>query len=102
MRKRDLRPSRLLAWLIMIAVIVVTVFPFWWMIRTAITPAADLYTDNSDLLPRDPTLINFARVLGLTTEAEARAAMADRATLEARQSLARLKERGLLARLLNR
>jgi multiple sugar transport system permease protein len=53
---------------------VATIFPFWWMIRTALTPAADLLTDNAGLLPREPTLINFERVLGLTSEAEARAA----------------------------
>jgi multiple sugar transport system permease protein len=71
---RTLRPGRVLAWLVMAVIVVVTVFPFWWMVRTALTPAADLYTDNAGLLPRDPTLINFARILGLTTEAEARAA----------------------------
>jgi multiple sugar transport system permease protein len=74
MRTKTLQPSRMFAWAVMAAVIVVTLFPFWWMVRTALTPAADLYTDNAGLLPRDPTLINFTRVLGLTTEAEARAA----------------------------
>jgi multiple sugar transport system permease protein len=74
MRTPNFRPSRLLAWLILGTVIVVTIFPFWWMVRTAITPAADLYTDNANLLPRHPTIINFTRVLGLTSEAEARAA----------------------------
>jgi multiple sugar transport system permease protein len=74
MRSRRLSPGRLLAWAILVAVVVVTIFPFWWMVRTALTPAADLYTDNAGLLPRDPTLVNFARVLGLTSEAEARAA----------------------------
>ncbi|GAA4475048.1 carbohydrate ABC transporter permease [Phytohabitans houttuyneae] len=74
MRRKKLTPGRLLAWAVLVAVIVVTIFPFWWMVRTALTPAADLYTDNAGLLPRDPTLVNFARVLGLTTEAEARAA----------------------------
>jgi multiple sugar transport system permease protein len=64
----------MLAWAVMAAVVVVSVFPFWWMIRTALTPAADLYTDNAGLLPGNPTLVNFTRVLGLTTEAEARAA----------------------------
>ncbi len=74
MRGKRLSPSRLLAWAILVAIIVVTIFPFWWMVRTALTPAADLYTDNASLLPEHPTLINFLRVLGLTTEAEARAA----------------------------
>ncbi|MFI5845559.1 carbohydrate ABC transporter permease [Catenuloplanes sp. NPDC051500] len=66
--------KKILAWAVMAVVVVLTIFPFWWMVRTALTPAADLYTDNFGLLPHDPTLINFARILGLTTEAEARAA----------------------------
>src|SRR6185436_16208488 len=74
MRTKSLTPGRALAWVIMAAIVVGTVFPFWWMIRTALTPAADIYTDNAGLLPGDPTLVNFARVLGLTSEAEARAA----------------------------
>ncbi|GAA1360479.1 carbohydrate ABC transporter permease [Catellatospora chokoriensis] len=74
MTRKSLRPGRALAWVAMAVFVVVTVFPFWWMIRTALTPAADIYTDNAGLLPAHPTLINFTRVLGLTTEAEARAA----------------------------
>ena len=72
--RRTFRPGRLLAWTLIAVIVVVTVFPFWWMVRTALTPAADLYTDNAGLLPHHPTMINFARVLGLTSEAEARAA----------------------------
>ncbi|MCY1136449.1 carbohydrate ABC transporter permease [Actinoplanes sp. Pm04-4] len=65
---------RIFGWTVMAVIVVITVFPFWWMVRTALTPAGDLLTDNAGLLPRDPTLINFARVLSLTSEAEARAA----------------------------
>ena len=74
MRKTFNNPGRMLGWAVLAAVVALTVFPFWWMIRTALTPAADLYTDNAGLLPHHPTMINFARVLGLTSEAEARAA----------------------------
>jgi multiple sugar transport system permease protein len=72
--KRTLSPGRVLGWIVLTVTVVATVFPFWWMVRTALTPAADLYTDNAGLLPHDPTLINFTRVLGLTSQAEARAA----------------------------
>jgi multiple sugar transport system permease protein len=74
MRKKAFSPGRLVAWVVVALIVVVTVFPFWWMVRTALTPAAALYTDNAGLLPREPTLINFTRVLGLVSEAEARAA----------------------------
>ncbi len=66
--------KKILAWAVLAVVVLLTIFPFWWMVRTALTPAADLYTDNAGLLPQHPTLINFARILGFTTEAEARAA----------------------------
>ncbi|MBB5868132.1 multiple sugar transport system permease protein [Allocatelliglobosispora scoriae] len=82
MTRRTFNPGRALAWVAMIVVLVVTVFPFWWMIRTALTPAADIYTDNTGLLPDHPTLVNFARILGLTSEAEARAAGGSGARLD--------------------
>lgn len=69
-----LTPGRLLAWLVLAIVLVLTLFPFYWMVRTALTPAADLFTDNTGLLPQHPTMINFWRVLGLTTQLQARAA----------------------------
>ena len=74
MRNRTFTAGRTLAWIAVAVLVLATVFPFWWMIRTALTPAADLYTDNAGLLPQHPTLINFTRVLGLTSEAENRAA----------------------------
>ncbi|NUT38045.1 MAG: carbohydrate ABC transporter permease [Hamadaea sp.] len=74
MRTKTFNPGRVVAWVALGLIILVTIFPFWWMVRTALTPAADLYTDNASLLPQHPTLVNFARVLGLTSEAEARAA----------------------------
>ncbi|MFI6793100.1 carbohydrate ABC transporter permease [Nonomuraea sp. NPDC050383] len=66
--------SKRAAWLTLIAAVVLTVFPFYWMARTALTPAADLYRDSTGLWPDNPTLINFARVLGLVDAEEARAA----------------------------
>ncbi|WP_184948138.1 carbohydrate ABC transporter permease [Planomonospora venezuelensis] len=67
-------PGRLAAWAFLGIAIVATVFPFYWMIRTALTPAGDLYTDSTGLWPDHPTLINFSRVLGFLDVAEAQAA----------------------------
>jgi multiple sugar transport system permease protein len=53
---------------------VVTVFPFYWMLRTALTPSADLFSDAGSLWPHHPTLINFRRVLGMTSAERTRAA----------------------------
>jgi multiple sugar transport system permease protein len=71
---RTVTPGRLVAWLVLAIFLLVTLFPFYWMIRTALTPAADLFTDSSGLWPQHPTMINFWRVLGLTTQLQARAA----------------------------
>jgi len=70
----SLRPGRVVAWIILITALVLTIFPFYWMVRTALTPAADLYGGSTGLWPDHATLINFRRVLGLVDAAEARAA----------------------------
>jgi multiple sugar transport system permease protein len=62
------------AWAVLGLALVVTAFPFYWMVRTALTPAADLFGDSTGLWPDHPTLVNFQRVLGLLDPAEARAA----------------------------
>ncbi|MFF7334784.1 carbohydrate ABC transporter permease [Streptomyces sp. NPDC090306] len=72
--RRRITPGRLLAWAVLAVALVLTVFPFYWMVRTALTPASDIYTDATGLVPHHPTLINFKRVLGLTSQAEAQAA----------------------------
>ncbi|WP_439658410.1 carbohydrate ABC transporter permease [Lentzea sp. HUAS TT2] len=66
--------GRIAAWALLAVAAVATIFPFYWMVRTALTPAADLYTDGVGLLPDNPTMVNFLRVLGLTSQQEARAA----------------------------
>ena len=57
--------GKILAWVAMALLLFVTLFPFWWMIRTALTTSKVLFTDTGSLLPVQPTLVNFARVLGL-------------------------------------
>ncbi|MEV4175271.1 carbohydrate ABC transporter permease [Nonomuraea sp. NPDC049709] len=69
-----MRVGRRAAWLALVVTVVLTVFPFYWMVRTALTPAGDLYTNSTALWPDNPTLINFARVLGLVDAETARAA----------------------------
>jgi multiple sugar transport system permease protein len=67
-------PGRLAAWTILIAFLVLTIFPFYWMVRTAITPAGDIFTDSTGLIPDHPTMINFWRILGLVDADAARTA----------------------------
>ncbi|MFD1932103.1 MULTISPECIES: carbohydrate ABC transporter permease [Nonomuraea] len=73
---------RILAWACLALAILITLFPFYWMLRTAITPGRELATDNFALLPEHPTLVNFERVLGLATREETRAAGGSGANLD--------------------
>ncbi len=74
MRTRGHPLGRRVAWLALGLAVLITVFPFYWMVRTALTPSADLFTDAGSMWPHHPTLINFARVMGLVDPARARAA----------------------------
>ena len=69
-----LNPGRLFAWAVLIAFLLLTIFPFYWMVRTAITPAGDIFTDSTSLVPHHPTMINFWRILGLVDAQTAREA----------------------------
>ncbi len=71
--RRRVNPGRMLAWAVLIALILVTLFPFWWVLRTALSNNRSLGTNPGSLLPVDFTLGAFKRVLGLSTVAEAQA-----------------------------
>jgi multiple sugar transport system permease protein len=66
--------GRTLAWTVLIVFLVLTILPFYWMVRTAITPAGDIFTDSTGLLPAHPTMVNFWRILGLVDTDTARRA----------------------------
>lgn len=57
--------GKLVAWLAMAILLFVTLFPFWWMLRTALTPSKVVFENTSSLLPPQFTIGNFLRVLGL-------------------------------------
>jgi multiple sugar transport system permease protein len=70
---RRINLGRLAAWIAMIILILITLFPFYWMLRTAFSTSKSLFTDPTSLLPVDFTTGAFQRVLGLATPAEAQA-----------------------------
>lgn len=55
----------LVIWGIIGLVLFVSLFPFWWALRTALIDPQKVYTNTTALLPADPTLYNFARALGM-------------------------------------
>jgi multiple sugar transport system permease protein len=61
--------GRTIAWIAMALLLFVTLFPFYWMIRTALTSPKAIFLDTGSLLPVQPTLINFQRVLGMVDQA---------------------------------
>ncbi|SDQ05119.1 carbohydrate ABC transporter permease [Quadrisphaera sp. DSM 44207] len=67
------RPTagRVLAWTVMVALLVVTMFPFYWMLRTALSSNSALYSESTSLLPAAPSWGGFERVLGLQPTDEA-------------------------------
>ena len=65
--------GRFAAWVVVALLILVTLFPFYWMIRTALSNGRSLASHSSSLLPADFTWGAFRRVLGLATLDEAQA-----------------------------
>ena len=70
-QKRKVNIGRIAAWTALIIMIIATLFPFYWMLRTALSTTKSLFSDPASLLPVDPTLGAFKRVLGLSTPEEA-------------------------------
>ena len=66
--------GKILIWAVLILILFVTLFPFWWVLRTALTTPSQVFTNTSSLLPVDFTWANFGRVLGMVDSATAVAA----------------------------
>lgn len=70
-RARRLSPGRVLAWIVMILILLVTLFPFYWVLRTALSSNASLYVDPTSLTPVGFGWGAFERVFGLQSVEEA-------------------------------
>ena len=66
--------TSILSWFFVAVAIFVTLMPFWWVLRTALSSQKPMIANPASLLPVEFTTINFARVMGMTTKAEAMAA----------------------------
>ncbi|MFJ4845669.1 MULTISPECIES: carbohydrate ABC transporter permease [unclassified Streptomyces] len=81
-RTRKAGPGRILAWTYLGIVSLATVFPFYWILRTALSNNYQLATDPSSPLPVGFTLGAFKRALGLASLAEAQAQGGSGASLD--------------------
>ena len=66
--------GRIVAWACLLLIILVSLFPIFIVLKTALTGNKALYTEAASLWPSQPTLINFQRVLGLLSPEAAQAA----------------------------
>jgi multiple sugar transport system permease protein len=68
--QRGIQWGRIAAWTAMGLLLFVSLFPFFWMIRTALSTNADLVTGSQSLVPDNPTLLNLKQALGLASTEE--------------------------------
>ncbi len=54
--------SRILFYLLVAAIVVYTIFPFYWAIRSSVSPDNDLFSTPIQYWPQHPTLANYATV----------------------------------------
>ena len=69
-RNKRFTPGRIVMWIVMILILFITLFPFWWVLRTAFTTQNAIFNNTTSLLPVDFTWDNFRRVLGFVDTAE--------------------------------
>lgn len=68
---RRFSPGRALAWTAMGLIVLMTLLPFYWILRTALSTNSGLAAHASDPLPVDMTTTGFARALGLESTKDA-------------------------------
>ena len=66
--------GRVAAWAVMGLLLLISLFPFYWMLRTALSSNAALVKGTNSLLPPDATLTNLKQVLGLASAKDIAAA----------------------------
>ena len=81
-RTRRVSVGRVVAWAYIGGFLLITIFPFYWILRTALSDNFALSTDPASMLPVDFSWSAFERVLGLATRAEAVAAGGSGAALD--------------------
>jgi multiple sugar transport system permease protein len=62
--------GRYMVWILIAFMLFITLFPFYWVVRTALTDPSAIFGHASEILPYNPTLFNFERVLGLIDQSE--------------------------------
>lgn len=66
--------GRIFMWVLLGIILFLTLFPFYWVLRTALTTQTQIFSNTTSLMPVGFTFDNFRRVLGLVSTSEALAA----------------------------
>lgn len=64
-KRRRISIGRVFAWVVMVILLIITIFPFYWMLRTALSTNGALAANASSLLPAEFSWNGFRRVFGL-------------------------------------
>lgn len=63
--------GRFFGWVVLVILLLITLFPFYWMVRTAFSTNQLLASQSTNMLPAGFTLDGFRRVFGLVSTEEA-------------------------------
>ena len=66
-RKKQITPGKIGAWIFLGVMLFISLFPVFWMLRTALSPNGNLFSSKLDLFPDGMSLNNFKRVLGFAS-----------------------------------
>jgi multiple sugar transport system permease protein len=70
-QRRRFSPGRAVAWTVLGLIVLITLLPFYWILRTALSTNAGLNASPADPLPVDLSTSGFERALGLQSTQEA-------------------------------
>jgi multiple sugar transport system permease protein len=72
-KKKRFAPGKIGAWTFLTIILFFSLFPVFWMLRTALSPNGNLFSSDLNLFPDGMSLNNFKRILGFATLEEAQA-----------------------------
>lgn len=72
-RKKQITPGKIGTWIFLGVMLFISLFPVFWMLRTALSPNGNLFSSELDLFPDGMSFNNFKRVLGFASLEEAQA-----------------------------
>ncbi len=70
MLKKEMSFGHVMLWIVIFVLLLITLFPFYWVVRTSFTPASLMYSDAVKMLPSKLTGMNYVRVLGMVSAEE--------------------------------